>query len=444
MGNSAANSVRCHICGSKAVTVFPQYQTFHRVTSDCKAWRPGGRMSVCNECGCAQAVLDQTWHEEAKQIYDAYTIYHQSKGIEQSVFDQASGQATSRSSRLLQRLQAEIPLPEKGRLMDIGCGNGALLSAFSGLSLGWSLAGVEVNDHYRSVVESITGVEQLFTCSPEEVPGRFQLISLMHALEHIPSPREFIVRLWDKLEIGGLLLIQVPDCAQNPFMFLVADHASHFFVSTLKELVQSAGYEVLVAANDWVAKEITVVAQRRGERASPDENRKDATRRHAPHEPPHPNPLSLGGGEGAQTAGEGEVQGFNVRIGPGKSLPGDGLRAGVDPFRMVNERLQWLSRQLETARPLAKEGNFGLFGTSIAATWLFAELNGDVGFFVDEDPHRIGQTCFGRPIYPPGDAPADSYVFIALPTPLAAAVKHRLERQGLKLRFEIPGPLPSV
>ncbi|PYL00940.1 MAG: hypothetical protein DME19_03445, partial [Verrucomicrobia bacterium] len=248
MGNSAANSVRCHLCGAEKVTLVPGYQTFHRVTSDCKPWRPGGKLSVCADCGCAQAVLDQTWHEEAKhdqtwheeakQIYDAYTIYHQSQGIEQSVFDQASGQAGSRSTRLLERLRTEIPLPEKGRLMDIGCGNGALLRAFSGMNRGWSLAGVEVNDHYQSVVETIAGVEGLFTCSPEKVPGQFQLISLMHALEHIPSPREFIVKLRDKLEVGGLLLVQVPDCAQNPFMFLVADHATHSFVPTLKELVQ--------------------------------------------------------------------------------------------------------------------------------------------------------------------------------------------------------------
>ena len=43
----------------------------------------------------------------------------------------------------------------------------------------------------------------------------------------------------------------------------------------------------------------------------------------------------------------------------------------------------------------------------------------------------------------PGDAPAESQVFIALPPLLAAAVKDRLESQGLKLRFEIPGSLPS-
>jgi 2-polyprenyl-3-methyl-5-hydroxy-6-metoxy-1,4-benzoquinol methylase len=383
--------ILCHICGSDAVTEVPRYPGFHRVTSDCKTWPPGGKLSVCRDCGCAQAVLDRIWHSEAKQIYEDYTIYHQSKGVEQSVFDQASGQAISRSSRLLERLRAEIALPETGRLMDIGCGNGALLRAFSELTTAWSLVGVEVNDHYRSVVENIAGVEGLFTCSPEEVPGRVHVVSLMHALEHIPSPNKFIARLWEKLEVGGLLLIQVPDCAQNPFMFLVADHASHFFVPTLRELVQSVGYEVLVATNDWVAKEITVVARK----------------------------------------GAHERQSRDIVPDRGSALT-------------VSSRLDWLEQQVQTARSLAKREVFGLFGTSIAATWLLAELQGDIAFFVDEDPHRIGRPFFGRPVYQPANAPADSHVFVALPPSLAADVKQRLERQGLKARFHVPGLLPSV
>ena len=141
--------------------MLPGYSRFHRVTSDCKPWKPGGRLAVCSDCGVAQAVLDPAWHDEARRIYEAYTIYHQSKGVEQSVFDQTSGQAMSRSVRLLQRLQQEAPWPPRGRLLDIGCGNGALLRAFSGLAKGWTLAGVAVNDHYRSAVESIEGVERL-------------------------------------------------------------------------------------------------------------------------------------------------------------------------------------------------------------------------------------------------------------------------------------------
>jgi len=383
--------ISCHICGSNAATIIPEYPAFRRVTSDCKPWPAGGKLGVCGDCGCAQAMLDRAWHDEAKQIYDAYTIYHQSKGIEQSVFDQASGAAVSRSARLLQRLRAEVPLPVSGRLMDIGCGNGALLRGFSDIARGWTLVGVEVNDHYRQIVEGIAGVEGLFTSSPEDVPGRFQMISLMHALEHIPSPKGFIARLRDKLDPGGLLLVQVPDCAENPFMFLVADHASHFFVATLRELVESSGYEVMVAANDWVAKELTVVARKPG-----------GQRLTRPSQS------------------------------PGDNVPG------------VTASLGWLRDQMATVRSLARRGPLGIFGTSIAATWLFAELEGDVAFFVDEDPHRSGQTCFGRPICRPVDVPAGSDVFIALPPFLAANIRERLERDGHHHRYHVPGALRPV
>ncbi len=381
--------IPCHICGSAALTPIPGYAAFHRVTSDCKPWPPGGKLTVCRDCGCAEAVLDPTWHEQAKKIYEDYTIYHQSKGVEQRVFDQSSGASSSRSARLLQRLRTEVALPERGRLLDVGCGNGALLRAFSEVTRGWSIAGVEVNDHYRSVVEKIPGVEGLFTGAPEDVPGTFQLISLLHALEHIPSPAKFIGRLWEKLDVGGLLLIQVPDCAQNPFMFMVADHASHFFVPTLTALVESVGYEVLVTANGWIAKEITVVARRSG--------------------------------------------------GPMKPRQ---LKGTPNSLSEVTIRLDWLENQLKAVRSRSRDGAFGLFGTSIAATWLYAELGGDVAFFVDEDPHRIGGTCFGRPIYGPGDTPAGSQVFVALPPVLAMEVKQRLERQGAKASFSIPTPFP--
>ena len=406
----------CHVCGAVEIREFPEYGAFRRVTSDCKPWPPGGRLAVCETCGCAQAVLDRKWHDEARAIYDAYAIYHTSGGVEQSVFDPASGQSASRSARLLQRLIAGTALPEKGRLLDIGCGNGALLRAFSGLRSHWSLAGVEVNDRYRTAVEGIPGVERLYVGSPTDVPGCFDLITLMHALEHIPSPRDYIAALLDKLVPGGRLLIQVPDCRINPFMFLVADHASHFFITTLQAMVQDAGYSVVAAADDWVAKEITVVSQKCGHQTGDSEKGKRQTK-----QPPLP---------GLRTKSRRKTE-----------TPWDGVMANVDSLRMVGKRLTWLSDQVDFCRTLASGGRFGLFGTSIAATWLLAELGDAVGFFVDEDPHRVGRTAFDRPIYDPQHAPAGSDVYLALPPTIAAQVKGRLDGSVTGVRFHLPSSL---
>lgn len=378
----------CHVCGSPELKRIRGYEWFHRVTSDCKPWRPGGQLAVCAACGCIQAVIDSTWRAEADEIYGDYAIYHTSNGVEQSVYDRVTGQAASRSARLLQRVTAEHPLPSTGRLLDIGCGNGALLRAFASVAPGWSLYGLEVNDRYRSEVEAIRGVEGLFTGSFESVPGRFHLISLMHALEHIPSPRDFIVSLFDKLEPGGILLIQVPDCECNAFMFLVADHASHFFRPTLCELGASAGYEVLASANDWIAKELTVLLRKSSSQAC--------------------------------------------------ARP---MRAVTAPLSHALQRTVWLADVVNATRTLMSEGKAGLFGTSIAANWLFGELAGNVSFFVDEDPHRAGKSCCGRPIYHPNNVPAGSKVFIALPWGLAQPLRARLESQRQDVEYHVPPPV---
>jgi len=188
--------------------------------------------------------------------------------------------------------------------------------------------------------------------------------------------------------MGGLLLVQVPDCGQNPFMFLVADHASHCFVPPLRELVESAGFEVIVAAPDWVAKEITIVARKSGAGPRP-------------------------------------------------------MRATGDLTPAVLGQLEWLTALAKDTRALAAAGPLGIFGTSIAATWLQGELGGRAAFFVDEDPSRPGQSFMGRTILRPADAPAGCRVMLALPAAQAADVRARLNRQYPAVDFRLPPAAPA-
>ena len=380
----------CHLCAFDELCLLPSYEALHRVTSDCKPWPPGGQLGVCPRCGCAQAVISPQWEEEARKIYDRYTIYHQSGGAEQSVFDATTGAASSRSSRLLRRLNEEFPFPSHGRLLDVGCGNGTTLRAFNEIAPGWSLAGLDVTDHSKAVVESIPGVEALYTGAAGAVPGQFEVITLIHSLEHIAEPAKFLAGLRDKLTVDGLLVIQVPDCWQNPFMFLVADHATHFFESTLSEVVAAGGYDVALTANDWIAKELTAVA------------RKTARERPAR------------------------------------------MKADTDDnIAAVRARVEWVVTLGRQIRALAAKNALGVFGTSIAATWLQEELHGEAAFFVDEDPSRFGQTFMGRRILRPSEVPPGSQVMIALPTPMAEQVAIRLAREAPGVNWLVPPALPE-
>lgn len=377
-----SDRVRCHVCGAADLDVAAGYGRFRRVTSDCKPWPAGGSLARCRTCGSVQALMTLQWQQEADTIYAGYSIYHQGGGAEQRVFGDSHGIGEARSDRLVSRLRDSCRLPAQGRLLDVGCGNGSFLSAWSRRFPGWSLSGTEVSEKHRPDLERIAGFAGLYTGDLTGVAGTFDVISLIHVLEHIPGPIGFLERCRQKLNPDGWLLIEVPDCRQNPFMLLVADHCSHFSTSLLGDLVAAAGFDLHEATNQWVVKEISVTAR----------PRRGLAMQNAPR-------LSQSDSE-AVFSGWRQLEGILAKV-----------------------------------APLAERRPFGLFGTAIAATWLDAELEGAAQFFVDEDPTRIGNRHLDRPILAPADVPEHATVFVALPSPTAEEVMERLTRldKGLQV-----------
>jgi hypothetical protein len=100
--------------------------------------------------------------------------------------------------------------------------------------------------------------------------------------------------------------------------------------------------------------------------------------------------------------------------------------------------LEWVVALGQEIRALASKNPLGVFGTSIAATWLQGELQGEAAFFVDEDPGRFGQTFMSRQILRPSEVLAGSQVMIALPTPMAEQVRARLVREAPMVNWLVP------
>ena len=218
---------------------------------------------------------------------------------------------------------------------------------------------------------------------------KFDLIVMIHALEHIPNPVAFLRSLSGRLNPEGRVLIQVPDLSASPFDLLIADHCSHFSAAALDRVVRSAGYEVGLLDATCVAKELSLLAEPSGT---------EITRG---------KPMSVSSNDDACSA---------------------------------KRHAEWMHQVLRQGHQ--GSAPVGIFGTSISGTWLASALGDRVHFFVDEDPNRIGRTHLGKTVYSPVEAPDNIDILMPMRPEVATVIAARLAPHQLKLA--IPPVLESA
>ena len=211
---------------------------------------------------------------------------------------------------------------------------------------------------------------------------------MIHSLEHVNAPAETLSKLLRLLSDSGQLLIEVPDCEATPYDLVIADHLTHFGLDTLGLVAHRAGFAANFASASILQKELTWLGGRAASLEAP----------------PRPD------------AGRG--------------------------IRRTLAHIEWLTGQASVARTLAQmSASFGIFGTSISATWLAGAVGDAIEFFVDEDPGKVGRTHLGRPILSPEAVHANADVYVPLIPGAARAVADRLTTRAV--HYHSPPGLPA-
>ncbi len=134
-------------------------------------------------------------------------------------------------------------------LLDIGCGDGALIEVAR--MAGITSYGFEISPSLIRLVQAQLGVDSVvsdLTCLPEK---SYDIVTLINVLEHVPEPIKILQECKRLIKTGGMLLVHVPNIGGLPARLTRArwhqieplEHFYYFHEHTLKHMLMKVGLE---------------------------------------------------------------------------------------------------------------------------------------------------------------------------------------------------------
>jgi SAM-dependent methyltransferase len=353
---------RCLVC--EAPVGAPVFDSMsERAITSLGRLRPGRtRVWWCGDCGHLQTEPLADIAEYYDRDYELLT----SSEDEDQVHAIVDGRVVYRTE-----FQAELILERHGglsagaKVLDAGAGKGGTLRHV--LTRRPDLDGhlFDVSDRYRPFWERLVDADRCATHElPAEWSGRFDLVTSLFVLEHVPDPVTILGTYRALLTPGGRLHLLVPDVGANPADFIVCDHVNHFSAASLRCALERSGFEI--AALDADAHRGALLAI-----AAP-----GAAREH------RPDPATLAA-----------------------------LTARTEAMRAGFASLATDVRSFERDHP----GPAAVYGAGFYGTMLDATLERPARCFVDRNPHLQGTTHLDRPVVAPDALPQDvTTVYVGL------------------------------
>ncbi len=176
------------------------------------------------------------------------------RGREASRVEQIAGWALAALLPFVRELVAAdiagLGARDRGRLLDVGCGNGGFLRTMSGL--GWDVRGVEPDPAAARMSAQAVG-EVVHHGSIDTAPfadATFDVITLKHVIEHVDDPAVMLAHCRRLLRPGGKLVLLTPNARSlGGSMFgcdwLGWDVPRHVFVfssASIRAVLEAAGF----------------------------------------------------------------------------------------------------------------------------------------------------------------------------------------------------------
>jgi 2-polyprenyl-3-methyl-5-hydroxy-6-metoxy-1,4-benzoquinol methylase len=133
---------------------------------------------------------------------------------------------------------------EKGSLLEVGFGSGALLE--QARQRGWQVVGLEIDQGCvdQMQVKGLSAHKASLLEYEAEMES-FNVVTMYSVIEHVVDPITNLKKAYELLKPGGILILRLPDTdAEGPMASLIA-HVYHFNAHTVMVLLRRCGFEVL-------------------------------------------------------------------------------------------------------------------------------------------------------------------------------------------------------
>jgi 2-polyprenyl-3-methyl-5-hydroxy-6-metoxy-1,4-benzoquinol methylase len=239
---SDAMILACPVCGSTSRNILfravPDYITDRKFD-----------LTLCNQCSLG---ITAPMPDDA-QIGEYYSASY--RGDRHAFTDRMRIALRSRA------LAKYFPPGFRGRLLDIGCGEGAF--AIHQKELGWNVAVTEIHEPTLQRLRA-RGIAAFSPRDAVQIAGPFDAVTCWHVLEHALQPDALARWVRSILGTGGIFQVAVPNlqswqarASGRHWLHLdMPRHRYHFDSHTLRKLLTAADFEIaamhtVVVEYDW-------------------------------------------------------------------------------------------------------------------------------------------------------------------------------------------------
>lgn len=207
-------------------------------------WR--SELWACTRCGLV-VQEPRVRAADVPKLYPSRYLAHGSGSRMRGVYGRLKTILARRETRLLAR-----HVPQNGRVIEIGCGNGRFLMLLHEVRPDIGLAGVDIANVGIAGLPGFT----FYHGQLEEVevpPSSFDAVYCSNLIEHVPDPLAFLKKCREVLKPGGVIVGITPDhLSLDRYLFgrywAGYHYPRHTFVfdhRNIRTLLESAGFAVV-------------------------------------------------------------------------------------------------------------------------------------------------------------------------------------------------------